>query len=67
MYVCSRQSLTFDVGKGSLEQHHDQGGKEMKSFRVCGISMKTDGSEDGKSHCIKEGQIAAEASPTSYR
>ena len=27
----------------------------IKSFRVCGISVKTDGSEDGEIHCIKEG------------
>ena len=25
--------------------------------------MNTDGSEDGEIHCIREGQIAAEASP----
>jgi hypothetical protein len=36
----------------------------IKSFRVCGISVKTDDSEDGEIHCIKEGQLAAEASPT---
>ena len=35
----------------------------IKSFRVCGISVNTDGSEDGEIHCIKEGQIAAEAFP----
>ena len=35
----------------------------IKSFRVCGISVDTDGSEDGEIHCIKEGEIAAEASP----
>ena len=36
----------------------------IKSFRVCGIFVKTDGSEDSEIHCIKEGQVAAEASPT---
>ena len=36
----------------------------IKSFRVCGISMKTHSLEDSEIHCIKEGQIAAEASPT---
>ena len=36
----------------------------MKSFQVCGISVKTDSSEDGEIHCIKEGQTAAEALPT---
>ena len=35
----------------------------IKSFQVCGISVNTDGSEDGEIHCIKEGQIAAEAFP----
>ena len=35
----------------------------IKSFRVCGISVNTDGSEDGEIHCIKEGEIGAEASP----
>ena len=36
----------------------------IKSFRVYGISVKTDGSEDGEIHCIKEGQAAAEVSHT---
>ena len=36
----------------------------IKLFRVCGISVKTDGSEDSEIHCIKEGQVAAEALPT---
>ena len=35
----------------------------VKSFRACGISVNEDGSEDGEIHSIKEGQIAAEASP----
>ena len=34
-----------------------------KSFRVCGISVNPDGSEDGEIHCIKDGEIAAEAAP----
>ena len=34
-----------------------------KSFRVCGISINPDGSEDGEIHSIKDGQIAAEAAP----
>ena len=35
----------------------------IKSFRLHGIFLKRDGSDDGKIHCIKEGQIAAEALP----
>lgn len=35
----------------------------IKSFRVCGISVSTDGSQDGEIHCVKEGEIAAEALP----
>ena len=35
----------------------------IKSFRVCGISVKTDGSEDGEIHNLKKGQITAEALP----
>lgn len=34
-----------------------------KSFRVCGISVNPDGSEDSEIHSIKEGEIAAKASP----
>ena len=34
-----------------------------KSFRVCGISVNPDGSEDCDIHTIKEGEIAAAASP----
>ena len=36
---------------------------EVRSDQVIGISMNTDSSEDGEIHCIKEGQIAAEAFP----
>ena len=32
-----------------------------KSFRVCGISVNPDGSEEGEIHSIKDGEIAAEA------
>lgn len=32
-----------------------------KSFRVCGISVNVNGSEDGEISCIKEGGIAYDA------
>ena len=32
-----------------------------RSFEACGISVATDGSEDDKVHCMKEGQVAAAA------
>ena len=35
----------------------------IKLFRVCSISISTDGSQDGEIHCIKEGKIAVEALP----
>ena len=36
----------------------------VKSLRfVCGISMTTDGSEDGNIHWLKLGEEAAEAAP----
>ena len=34
-----------------------------KSFITCGISVSTDGSEDGEIHCLKESGIAAAARP----
>ena len=34
-----------------------------KSFCVCGISVNPDRSEVGKIHCIKDGEITAEAAP----
>jgi hypothetical protein len=33
----------------------------QKSFRVCGISVKPDGTEDGEISCIKEGGITSQA------
>ena len=33
----------------------------VKSFKVCGISVTVDGSEDGKIHCLKSGEVAADA------
>ena len=33
----------------------------VNSFKVCGISVETDGSEDSLIHCIKPGGIAADA------
>ena len=33
----------------------------INSFKVCGISVATDGSEDGLIHCLKPGEVAAEA------
>ena len=33
----------------------------QKSFRVCGISVNTDGTEDEEIHCLKEGGVAADA------
>ena len=38
-----------------------------KSFRACGISMHTDGTEDGEIHCLKEGGVAADARKTMLR
>ena len=32
-----------------------------KSFRVCGISVNTDETEDEEIHCLKEGGVAADA------
>ena len=32
-----------------------------KSFRACGISVNTDGTEDEEIHCLKEGGVAADA------
>ena len=32
-----------------------------RSFEACGISVATDGSEDDKIHCLKDGQVAAPA------
>ncbi len=29
-----------------------------KSFRACGISVSTDGTEDGEVHCMKEAEVA---------
>ena len=34
----------------------------VNSFKVCGISSNTDGSEDGSIHCLKPGQVAHSAS-----
>ena len=36
----------------------------VNSFKSCGISVETDGSEDGQIHCIKPGQVAADAAAT---
>ena len=33
----------------------------QKSFRTCGISVNTDGAEDDEIHCLKEGEVAADA------
>ena len=33
----------------------------VKSFKVCGISVAVDGSEDGDIHCLKSGEVAADA------
>ena len=33
----------------------------QKSFRACGISVNTDGTEDEEIHCLKEGGVAADA------
>ena len=33
----------------------------VKSFKVCGISVVVDGSEDGDIHCLKSGEVAADA------
>ena len=33
----------------------------INSFKVCGISVETDGTEDGLVHCIKPGGVAADA------
>ena len=33
----------------------------IKSYKVCGISVETDGSEDSMIHCLKQGEVAAEA------
>lgn len=33
----------------------------VKSFEACGITVATDGSEENKIHCIKDGNPAAEA------
>ena len=30
----------------------------MKSFRACGISVNTDGTNDGEIHCMKENEVA---------
>ena len=38
-----------------------------KSFRACGISVHTDGTEDGEIHCLKEGGVAADARKTIER
>ena len=38
-----------------------------KSFRECGISVHTDGTEDGEIHCLKEGEVAADARKTIER
>jgi hypothetical protein len=35
----------------------------INSFKVCGISVACDGSEDGLIHCLKPGEIGAEALP----
>ena len=32
----------------------------VKSFKVCGIAVVTDGSEDSQIHCLREGKIGAE-------
>ncbi len=33
----------------------------MKSFKACGISSNTDGSEDNMIHCLKPGELAHDA------
>ena len=33
----------------------------IKSFKVHGISLAKDGSEEGDIHCLKLGEVAAEA------
>ena len=48
----------LEMGTRGLGERHDR-----SSDQVIGISVNTGGSEDGKIHCIKEGQIAAEAFP----
>ena len=53
--ICVLQTKPCARGLG---QCHDR-----SSDQVIGISMNTDGSEDGEIHCIKESQIAAEAFP----
>ena len=35
--------------------------RNQKSFRACGISVNTDGTEDEEIHCFKEGGVAADA------
>ena len=30
----------------------------VKSFRACGISVNTDGTNDGEIHCMKENEVA---------
>ena len=35
----------------------------IKSFKVCGISVAVDGTEDDQIHCLKPGGTASEAAP----
>ena len=36
----------------------------IKSFKACGISNNTDGSEDNMIHCLKPGEVAHRAAET---
>ena len=44
------------MGQGSLKSD-----VIINSFKVCGVSLATDGSEDRLIHCQKPGEVAAEA------
>ena len=39
----------------------------IKSFKACGISNNTDGSEDDMIHCLKPGEVAHSAAETIAR
>ena len=36
----------------------------MKSFKTCGVSNNTDGSEDDMVHCLKPGEVAHSTAET---
>ena len=63
--MCSQQSAVSPGVKDCWEELSSE--IAQKSFCACGISTSTDGKEDDKIHCLKEGGVAADARKTVRR